>query len=111
MSGKVKTPSKTKKIASKEKEAVAVKKRRHTFFYQAEAGSVVSVAGCFNDWKPCDKMLKDKDGTGTFQCTVMLASGVYQYKFCVNDTWCIDPANPNFTPNDMGTLNSVLEIE
>lgn len=110
MSGKAKT-SKNKKISCKEKETCTSKKRRHTFFYQAEPGSVVSVAGCFNEWKPNDKVLKDKEGCGSFQCTVMLAPGVYQYKFCVNDTWCIDPANPNFMPNDMGTLNSVLELE
>ena len=87
------------------------KKKRHVFFISADAGSVVSVAGCFNDWKPNDKTLKEKNGDGTFQCTVLLTPGSYQYKFCVNGTWCIDPNNPKFTPNDMGTLNSVLEIE
>lgn len=86
-------------------------KKRHVFFISADSGSVVSVAGSFNDWKPNDKILKDKNGDGTFQCAVLLAPGSYQYKFCVNGTWCIDPNNPQFTPNDMGTLNSVLEIE
>lgn len=87
------------------------KKKRHVFFIAADIGSTVSVAGCFNDWQPNDKILKDKNGDGTFQCTLLLAPGSYQYKFCINDTWCIDPSNPKFTPNDMGTLNSVLEIE
>lgn len=105
MSGKTKTKKSAAKVST------GAKKRRHTFFYQAEPGSTVSVAGCFNDWKPNDKTLKDKDNNGSYQCTVMLSPGSYQYKFCVNDTWCIDPSNPNFTPNDMGTLNSVLEVE
>ena len=87
------------------------KKKRNVFFISADIGSIVSVAGSFNDWKPNDKMLKDKNGDGTFQCTLLLAPGSYQYKFCINDTWCIDPSNPKFTPNDMGTLNSVLEVE
>ncbi len=86
-------------------------KRRHTFVMQAEHGSTVSVAGCFNDWCPDKHMLEDKDGDGNFKCTLMLPPGVYQYKFKVNDCWCIDPENPNFTPNFAGTLNSVLELE
>jgi hypothetical protein len=41
----------------------------------------------------------------------MLAPGTYEYKFCVDGHWQPDPENPNFTPNDLGTLNSVLIVE
>ncbi|MDD2403908.1 MAG: glycogen-binding domain-containing protein [Victivallaceae bacterium] len=111
MNKKEKSTKVVKSTRSSTKEGAAVKKKRHVFFIQAETGSTVSVAGSFNDWKPNDKIMKDKNGEGTFQCTVLLAPGSYQYKFCINETWCIDPNNPKFTPNDMGTLNSVLDIE
>ena len=42
---------------------------------------------------------------------MMLAPGVYEYKFVVNGDWKIDERNPNFTPNDIGSLNSVLVLE
>ena len=37
--------------------------------------------------------------------------GTYEYKFCVDGQWQPDPENPNFMPNDLGTLNSVLVVE
>ncbi len=101
----------TKEKVANQKKAPSEKKCRHTFAMQAEPGSIVSVAGCFNDWCPHKQVLKDKNGDGDFRCTVMLPPGVYQYKFLVNDSWCIDPVNPNFVPNFAGSLNSVLELE
>ena len=41
----------------------------------------------------------------------MLGTGTYEYKFYINDTWCVDPGNPNFRPNEMGTLNSVITVD
>lgn len=42
---------------------------------------------------------------------MMLEPGVYEYKFVINGEWKIDERNPNFVPNDIGSLNSVLELE
>jgi len=85
-------------------------KRRVKFELSAERNIDVFVAGTFNNWDPTQKRLVDKSNDGVYQCFVMLAPGTYEYKFYVNNTWCVDPANPNFNQNDLGTLNSVLVV-
>ena len=85
-------------------------RRRVTFLYEDEPGKVVAVAGSFNEWLP-DKQLTDKNGEGIYTGTMMLAPGVYEYKFVVNGEWKVDEHNPNFTPNDIGSINSVLVLE
>ncbi|MDR0932120.1 MAG: glycogen-binding domain-containing protein [Victivallales bacterium] len=85
-------------------------KRRVNFLLEDAPGKVVTVAGCFNAWQP-EKQLVDKNGDGVYSCTMMLEPGVYEYKFVVDGDWRIDDRNPNFRPNDIGSLNSVLIVE
>ncbi len=85
-------------------------KKRHTFVLPARPGSIVSVAGCFNDWNPNSHILKDRNGNGEYRCTVLLPPGIYRYKFRVNNSWRIDPANQYAAPDFDGTLSSVVEI-
>ena len=73
-------------------------------------GKEIFIAGEFNDWKLVKK-LEDKNGDGVYRCRLMLFPGVYQYKFVVDDMWRVDPGNPNFQPNEFGSLNSVLVVE
>ncbi len=93
------------------KKVAARKRKRVTFMIESDIGKSVSVAGSFNDWDTSHKILADESGEGVYKGTMLLNPGTYEYKFFVDDTWCIDPANPNFSPNEMGTLNSVLVIE
>ena len=86
-------------------------KRRVVFKLNAEAGKTVSIAGSFNDWDPEAKYLKDKNNTGEYVGILMLAPGVYEYKFVIDGVWHLDENNSNFSPNDFGTLNSVIEVE
>ncbi len=86
-------------------------KKRISFEISAEPGISVAIAGSFNDWDCGKKKLADKNSDGTYRCTMMLSPGTYEYKFFVNGTWCADPANPNFTQNDHGTLNSVIVVD
>ncbi len=107
---------KGKQVSTLESEPKASKtdsraKRRHKFSLETEPGSTVFVAGSFNSWNPKKLMLRDKHGNGFYECTVLLSPGPHQYKFHVDGAWCIDPANPRFSPNDMGTLNSVLDVD
>jgi len=85
-------------------------KKRIVFQVTAETGADVYLAGTFNDWKPEDKKLNEKDD-GIYTCALMLSPGTYEYKFRINNTWAIDQDNPNFTRNDLGTLNSVLIVQ
>lgn len=78
--------------------------------YEDVPGRTVMVAGSFNDWQPVKAMV-DKKGDGVYRCQLRLAPGEYQYKFVVDGVWCLDSANPNFVPNDIGSLNSVLCVK
>ena len=83
-------------------------KKRVTFSLEAEAGKKISVAGSFNNWEENKKILKEKDGL--YKGTLMLSPGTYEYKFCVDGEWMVDPNNPEFEANELGTLNSVIHV-
>jgi len=54
--------------------------------------------------------MADAQGEGRYVAVCMLAPGSYEYKFVVNGEWTVDPANPSFVVNALGTLNSVIEV-
>ena len=84
--------------------------RRNVPFKLEDApGRQVFVAGCFSNWEPKYK-LTDHDGKGVYTAKILLAPGEYQYKFVVDGEWRLDSANPNFVPNNFGTLNSLLKV-
>ena len=59
-------------------------KKRVSFEVEAEAGSKVFLAGCFNGWTPGKKEMVDKNSSGVFKCVVMLPPGTYEYKFVIS---------------------------
>ncbi|TFH16982.1 MAG: hypothetical protein E4H02_04145 [Lentisphaerales bacterium] len=85
-------------------------KKRVTFKIQAEPKSEVFVAGTFNGWNPRKNKLTRKED-GSYRTTILLSKGRHQYKFIVNDIWCVDPACPEWAPNGLGSLNSVISVE
>ncbi len=101
--------SKTK-VAEK---AVSAKPRnkRVVFTVRAEPGSEVSISGDFNNWCPEGRVMADKKRNGHYTVAMNLAPGIYEYKFIINKTWCVDPACKDWVPNSFGTLNSVLHVE
>ena len=99
------------KKATEKKATAAPSKKRVVFELSAEPGIDVYVAGTFNNWDISNKRLVDKNSDGNYRGTLMLPGGTYEYKFYVNNSWCVDPSNPNFTQNELGTLNSVLVVE
>jgi 1,4-alpha-glucan branching enzyme len=96
--------------AKKAVRAVAGGKKRVPFEVRCAPGSAVFLAASFNDWDPTAKPMADAAGDGVFVATCMLAPGSYEYKFVVNGEWAVDPANPNFVVNALGTLNSVVLV-
>lgn len=80
-----------------------------TFRLQAEAGSEVHVAGTFNGWNPEEHPLAP-DGDGGYSTTLRLPRGTHEYKFVINGAWCVDPVGEEWTPNGVGSINSVLSI-
>lgn len=86
-------------------------KKRVRFEVAAGVGKTVSIAGSFNEWDPAVKYLHDKDGNGIYTGYLMLAPGIYEYKFIIDGEWHLDEKNANFSPNDFGTLNSVIIVK
>ncbi len=85
-------------------------RKRVTFILESTPGKVVAIAGSFNGWLP-EKQLTDKKGDGIYTGILMLEPGTYEYKLVIDGEWRLDESNPNFSPNDMGSLNSVLVVE
>jgi 5'-AMP-activated protein kinase regulatory beta subunit len=92
------------------RKSAAAGKKRTAFSVQCAPGASVFLAGSFNNWDPAAKPMADPAGDGHFAATCMLAPGTYEYKFVVNGEWTVDPANPNFVVNALGTLNSVIQV-
>lgn len=82
-----------------------------TFTVHADSGKQVFLAGSFNNWNPADKKMAEKKGSGLYSTTVKLAPGSYQYKFVIDGTWCQDPENADAVQNELGTLNSVINVK
>lgn len=68
----------------------------------------VILAGSFNDWNEHEIHMEKKDGK--WQTSMMLAGGKHHYKFIVDGTWYVDPANPIWEDDGRGNINSVLFV-
>ena len=80
------------------------------FAFAGERSQRISVAGSFNDWDPECAPMEFDAASGHFRRRVDLPAGAYEYKFVVDGRWMLDDSNPNFSANDFGTLNSVLNL-
>jgi 1,4-alpha-glucan branching enzyme len=69
----------------------------------------VSVAGCFNQWKPEAKSLHPTS-TGLWFKETALRPGTYEYCFVVDGQWIADPQARDYVPNPYGGRNSVLKV-
>ncbi len=102
-----------KKFKSKQKSIITskqiVKRRRITFSFKATAADEVILMGDFNNWNPKKHPMKN-DGSGTWNKTVVLSSGKYEYKFFVDGEWKKDPRNDQTCSNCFGTQNSILNL-
>ena len=80
-----------------------------TFIYDKKNVKSVFVAGDFNNWNPkAGKMKKAKDGS--FRARLSLTPGQHQYKFVADGTWVVDDDAQKNVQNELGTVNSVIEV-
>lgn len=79
------------------------------FWFQAESGKEIFIAGSFNNWNPARTKLKDT-GDGLYKVTIHLSHGTHEYKFVMDDIWLIDPKNPETVENAFGSMNSVVTL-
>jgi len=80
------------------------------FEIAAKPDSKVTVAGTFNNWDPTSHPLAYHPEDGVFRATLHLPAGTHQYKFMVDGVWHLDIRCPHWTPNEHGSLNSVIHI-
>ena len=69
----------------------------------------VSVAGCFNHWKPEAKTLHPAGG-GRWVKETVLPPGTYEYCLVVDGEWMPDPLAKDYVPNPFGGRNSILKV-
>ncbi len=83
-------------------------KKRVKFQIKADKGAEVYVAGTFNGWNPKRNKLKYQDGS--YSTSILLSKGRHEYKFVIDNVWCVDPECPEWTSNGLGALNSVVNV-
>ena len=71
----------------------------------------ICLAGDFNDWIPDSGVVLEHHQGGGWTKFIPLGPGRYEYKLVVKGRWIADPLNPRKVPNQVGSINSVLEIE
>ncbi len=78
-----------------------------------ETPDEVFVAGNFNSWTPHDPnyAMADRNGDGTWEITIRLAPGTYQYKFVVDNEWVLPPDTPSTIDDGFGGQNGFIEVQ
>ena len=69
----------------------------------------VHLVGDFNDWSKTANPMSDPDGDGTWETTLTLKPGEYEYRFLVDDMiWIKDPGNQHWAGE---YSNSILQVK
>jgi len=69
----------------------------------------LQLAGDFNNWVP-DQDIETRNVNGHWQKVFTASPGVYEYRIVVDGKWQQDPTNPAEIPNELGGINSLLQI-
>jgi chromosome partitioning protein len=69
----------------------------------------LQLAGDFNDWIP-DQNVETRNVNGHWQKVFTAEPGVYEYRLLVDGKWQADPTNPCEIPNELGGINSLLQV-
>ncbi len=69
----------------------------------------LQLAGDFNNWIP-DHDIETRNINGHWQKVFTAVPGVYEYRIVVDGKWQQDPTNPAEIPNELGGINSLLQI-
>jgi hypothetical protein len=77
--------------------------------FNHKANGPVFVAGCFNHWSTNAEPMKEIR-PGTWEATLKLPPGEYQFRYFSNGQWFTDYAAGGIVPNGCGGFNSVLTV-
>lgn len=79
----------------------------HAFTLEGfEDASTVILTGTFNNWSEDGYTMKKENGI--WRMSIFLPQGKTRYKFIVDGKWIIDPKNPLYENNDVGTEDSII---
>ncbi len=89
----------------------------HTFKVHAPLAKQVFLAGSFNAWDPTTRPM-ERSKRGDWSTAVDLGAGKHEFKFVIDGEWCCEPGCdgphegcPGCVPNEMGTMNRIIEIQ
>jgi hypothetical protein len=69
----------------------------------------LQLAGDFNNWVP-DRDIETRNVNGHWQKVFTAEPGVYEYRLIIDGKWQHDPTNPAEIPNELGGINSLLQV-
>lgn len=69
----------------------------------------LQLAGDFNEWIP-DRDVETRNVNGHWQKIFTAEPGVYEYRLIIDGKWQHDPSNPAEIPNELGSINSLLQV-
>ena len=69
----------------------------------------LQLAGDFNNWIP-DRDVETRNVNGRWQKIFTAEPGVYEYRLIIDGKWQHDPTNPAEIPNELGSINSLLQV-
>ncbi|VAW75152.1 Chromosome (plasmid) partitioning protein ParA [hydrothermal vent metagenome] len=69
----------------------------------------LQIAGDFNGWIP-DRDIETRHINGNWQKVFTAEPGVYEYRLVIDGKWQADPTNPSEIPNELGGINSLLQV-
>ena len=98
------------KSVKQKKRPLQRKHRKTQFLFHGPRASRVQIVGNFNNWAQSQDYYMQRREDGTWSKEIILAPGVYQYKFLVDDEWMEDQNNPNVVEDPFGGRNSVIEV-
>jgi glycosidase len=70
----------------------------------------VNLFGSFNGWNREEFSMSDKNSPGTYEITIPLDPGRYEYKYFVDNEEVVDPQNSEKISNGMGSYNSIISV-
>jgi cyclomaltodextrinase / maltogenic alpha-amylase / neopullulanase len=85
--------------------------KKYKFIYKpTKKYNKLTLFGSFNGWDRGNLPMQDADGDGTFEASVPLEPGRYEYKFFGDGEEIVDPSNPDKKPNGFGDYNSLFNV-
>lgn len=80
----------------------------HFEFFHPSAGAVC-IAGTFNDWHSSATPMVAM-GEGRWAKELLLAPGIYEYRFVVDGSWVTDDGGRETVLNPFGSHNTILRV-